>query len=249
LIVATVNTDDESVKLLSIPRDSYVYLPVVDKMDKINHAHAFGGTEATIEAVEGLLNIPVDYYAKIDFHAFVDVVNAMGGIDIEVPYEFKESDSDDKKDAIHLMEGKQKLNGEETLAFARTRKKDSDMERGKRQLEIIDAMFDKVTASSSVLKYNHIIDAIGDNTSTNMSFDDMKSYFSLLVKSKDLKVDKLSLGGIDYQPNKVYYWKLDEDELYNTTNELKRHIGLGTSDTEGSDDDTTLTGESVDGMQ
>src|SRR5699024_9863663 len=139
LIFATVNTDDESVKLLSIPRDSYVYLPVVDKMDKINHAHAFGGTEATIEAVEGLLNIPVDYYAKIDFHAFVDVVNAMGDIDIEVPYEFKESDSNDKKYAIHLMEGKQKLNGEETLALARTRKKDSDMERGKRQLEIIDA--------------------------------------------------------------------------------------------------------------
>src|SRR5699024_614464 len=105
LIFVTVNVDDKSIKMLSIPRDSYVYLPVVDKMDKINHAHAFGGTEATIEAVEGLLNIPVDYYAKIDFHAFVDVVNAMGGIYIEVPYEINESDSVVIKVAIHMMEG------------------------------------------------------------------------------------------------------------------------------------------------
>src|SRR5699024_4665355 len=146
LILATLNKDDKSINLLSIPRDSYVYIPEVGYEDKINHAHAFGGTYATIETVENLLDIPVDYYVKLNFHAFVDVIDAIGGVEIEVPYEFKESNSDDKRDSIHLYPGKQILDGEEALAMARTRKKDSDVERGKRQLEIIDSVINKATS-------------------------------------------------------------------------------------------------------
>src|SRR5699024_12827012 len=62
LILATLNREEKSVKLLSIPRDSYVYIPEVGRYDKINHAHAFGSTKAIIDAVENLLDIPVDYY-------------------------------------------------------------------------------------------------------------------------------------------------------------------------------------------
>src|SRR5690625_1854237 len=109
LMVATLNKDDKSVKLLSIPRDSYVYIPEVGYEDKINHAHAFGGTYAAIETVENLLDIPVDYYVKLNFHAFVDVVDAIGGVEVEVPYEFQESNSADKRDSIHLFPGEQNL--------------------------------------------------------------------------------------------------------------------------------------------
>src|SRR5699024_7653135 len=119
----------------SIPRDSYVYIPEVGYEDKINHAHAFGGHRATIDAVENLLDIPVDYWVKLNFNAFVDVIDAIDGIDVEVPYEFTESNSDDKRDSIHLFPGKQLVDGEEALALARTRKLDNDIERGKRQLE------------------------------------------------------------------------------------------------------------------
>src|SRR5690625_1334326 len=140
LILATLNKDDKSVKLVSIPRDSLVYIPEVGYEDKITHAHAFGGTKATIETVENKLELPVDYYVKLNFHAFVDVVNAINGVEVDVPYEFKESDSDDKRDNIHLYPGVQNLNGEEALAFSRTRYKDSDIDRGKRQLELIDSV-------------------------------------------------------------------------------------------------------------
>src|SRR5690625_7741950 len=77
LSIATVNKDDNSVKLGSIPQDSLVYIPEVGYEDKITHAHAFGGTKATIESVENKLELPVDYYVKLNFHAFVDVVNAI----------------------------------------------------------------------------------------------------------------------------------------------------------------------------
>src|SRR5690625_2459231 len=76
MVFATLNKTDKSIKLLSIPRDSLVYIPEVGYEDKINHAHAFGGTEATIETVEGLLDIPVDYYVKLNFNAFVEVIEA-----------------------------------------------------------------------------------------------------------------------------------------------------------------------------
>src|SRR5690606_21377009 len=108
-----------------------VYIPEVGYNDKINHAHAFGGPKATIETVEQLLDVPVDYYVKLNFHAFTEVVDVIGGITAEVPYELWESDSNDKKNAIHLLPGEQLLNGEQALALARTRKYDSDIERGK----------------------------------------------------------------------------------------------------------------------
>src|SRR3954470_19209550 len=96
LILATFNEKAKSVKLVSIPRDSYVNIPDYGK-DKITHAHANGGPVTTIETAEELLDIPVDFYVKLNFNAFVDVINAIGGIKVDVPYDFSESDSDEKK--------------------------------------------------------------------------------------------------------------------------------------------------------
>lgn len=226
LILATLNKDDKSVKLLSIPRDSLVYIPDVGYEDKINHAHAFGGTHATIETVEGLLDIPVDYYVKLNFRAFVDVVDAIDGVEVDVPYEFKESDSFDKRDNIHLFPGLQKLDGEEALAFARTRKKDSDVDRGKRQVELVNSVINKSTSLTQILKYDDIIDAVGDNMRTNMTFTEMKSFFSYATHSKAIDVDQLSLDGYDYQPDRTYYWQIDDQSLQNTIAKLKAHLEI-----------------------
>lgn len=226
LILATLNKNDKSVKLLSIPRDSLVYIPEVDKEDKINHAHAFGGTFATITTVERLLDIPVDYYVKLNFRAFVDVVDAIDGVQVDVPYEFKESDSFDKRDNIHLYPGFQKLNGEEALAFARTRKKDSDFNRGERQLELMNAIIDKSTSLTQILNYDDIIKAVGDNLSTNMTFTEMKSFFSYATHGKGIDVEQVTLEGYDYQPAGVYYWQIDDNSLYSTIAKLKSHIEI-----------------------
>src|SRR5699024_7601359 len=112
LILATLNKDEKSVKLLSIPRDSYVEVPGYNKT-KINHAHSHGGPQLTIETVENLFDIPVDYFVKINFEAFIDVVDALNGITVDVPYELKEQNSKDKAGAIHLQPGEQLLDGEE----------------------------------------------------------------------------------------------------------------------------------------
>jgi LCP family protein required for cell wall assembly len=226
LMLATFNKEESSVNLLSIPRDSYVYIPEVGYQDKITHAHAFGGHKATIETVENLLDIPVDYYVRLNFHAFVEVIDALGGIEMDVPYEFKESDSMDQRDSIHLKPGLQTVNGEEALALARTRKLDNDIERGKRQMEIIEAVADKAFSLDSVLNYDDILVAVGDNMTTNMTFDDMKTFISYGSNITSNNITTHTLEGTDYQPGSIYYYALDEVALEETKGELQSHLDI-----------------------
>ncbi|GGA64897.1 LCP family protein [Ornithinibacillus halotolerans] len=234
LILATLNKKDKSVKLVSIPRDSYVYIPEVGYNDKINHAHAFGGPKATIETVEQLLDVPVDYYVKLNFHAFTEVVDVIGGITAEVPYELWESDSNDKKNAIHLLPGEQLLNGEQALALARTRKYDSDIERGKRQMEIVKATIKKSLQANNILKLDNVIEAVGSNMTTNMSFSDMKSLVSYVTSGGNLDFETMTLAGESYMPASIWYWKLDELALEETKETLKEHLEVKTTLTDSS---------------
>ena len=224
LILATLNVEENSVKLLSIPRDSLVYIPHTGKYDKINHAHAFGGPKATIEAVEHTFEIPVDYFVRLNFHAFVDVVDALGGIEFDVPYEFKESNSNDKRDSIHLYPGLQTVNGEEALAIARTRKKDNDIERGKRQQQLMQAILKKTVSIGSIPKIGSVIEAIEDNMSTSISMSDMMGFASYGI-SGDLKLETLNLKGHDLWTD-YYYYQLDEEHLELTKQTLQHHLGL-----------------------
>lgn len=232
LMVATFNKDEKSINLVSIPRDSLVYIPYVGYEDKINHAHYFGGTEAAIETVENLLDIPIDYYVKLNFHAFVDVVDALNGITVDVPYELKESNSMDKRDSIHLLPGEQTVDGEEALALARTRKLDNDIERGKRQQEIMKAVINKATSVNSILNYDDVLEAVGDNMETNMTFSDMKTFITYGTSAGKLSIDTHTLEGDDYKPGGVYYWALDQIALEETKNMLKDHLDISTSTVE-----------------
>lgn len=232
MIFATLNKKKESVKLVSIPRDSYVYIPEVDYKTKINHAHAHGGTKAAIDTVENLFELPVDYYIKLNFEAFIDVIDTLNGIEFDVPYEFEEQDSKDKANAIHLMPGEQMLNGEEALALARTRKQDGDVARGKRQTEIINAIVKRSVSITSLLKLNDLIDAVATNISTNLTFKDMKSLVAYSSSTGDLDIKSYSIDGTDYQPSDVYYWLLDDESLYDTKNLLREHLELPTIEPE-----------------
>lgn len=246
LMVATLNNEDKTVKLLSIPRDSKVYIPEVGYRDKITHAYGHGGTRVTIETVENLLEVPIDYYVKMNFDAFIDVVDALGGIEVEVPYERIEKDENDKN-TIHLKPGLQELDGRHALALARTRYVDNDIERGKRQQMILQSIIKKAASASSFTKYGDVIDAVGDNMKTDMTFDEMIAFFNY-IKGGIPQVDSLTLSGYDDMSTGVYYWQLDEEDLEETRDLLKSHLGLTTdtsnlSDGSSSIPDTTHTAQ------
>ena len=129
MIFSTLNPDTQQLRMLSIPRDTISYIPKVGYYDKITHAHAYGGPIASMDAVEGTLNVPVDYYVRINMEAFVDAVNELDGIYYDVPYNLNEPNTNDTG-KIKVKKGYQKLNGDEALAVARTRHNDSDLKRG-----------------------------------------------------------------------------------------------------------------------
>lgn len=226
LMLATFNKKAKSVKLLSIPRDSYVYVPELDKKDKITHAHANGGVKSTIETVEGFLDIPVDYYVKMNFNAFIDVVDTLGGIEVEVPYALSEKDSKDRHNAINLKPGLQELDGEEALALARTRYHDNDIERGKRQQEILKAILKKAISVQAISKYADVMEAVGNNLATDISFSEMKSFLSYASAGTNLDIETLTLSGEDDYAGKMYIYSLDEEALDNTILALKVHLQL-----------------------
>lgn len=259
LLLATFNKDSKTVKLLSIPRDTYAYIPVEKKKDKITHAHAYGATkngkdggpQASIDAVEKLLNVPVDYFVKFNFKSFMKIVDDLGGIEVDVPVEFTEQDSNDTADAIHLKKGVQKLNSEEALALARTRHIDSDAMRGQRQQLVIEAILKKLTSVGSVTKVGNIIDDINGQFVTNLTFDDMLSFYKY---GSDSEIEKLQIQGEDCYMAKgddtcsqsagggrTYYYNPDKKELANVTNQLRAHLGLPAYTKTDSDSKKTST--------
>ncbi|HDX9652403.1 MULTISPECIES: LCP family protein [Bacillus] len=259
LLLATFNKDSKTVKLLSIPRDTYTYIPVEKKKDKITHAHAYGSTkngkdggpQASIDAVEKLMNVPVDYFVKFNFKSFMKIVDDLGGIEVDVPVEFTEQDSNDTADAIHLKKGVQKLNSEEALALARTRHIDSDAMRGQRQQLVIEAILKKLTSVGSVTKVGNIIDDINGQFVTNLTFDDMLSFYKY---GSDSEIEKLQIQGEDCYMEKgddtcsksagggrTYYYNPDKKELATVTNELRTHLGLPAYTKADSDSKKTST--------
>ncbi|OIK16344.1 transcriptional regulator [Bacillus sp. MUM 116] len=232
LMVATFNKKDKSIKLLSIPRDSYVHIPEKNIYTKITHAHAYGGVKLTLDTVEELLDMPINYYVKMNFNAFMDIIDALGGIDVNVPYTFTEQDSQDRKGAITLEKGMQHLDGEQALALARTRHYDSDIYRGKRQQEIMKAILSQATSVKSVANYSKVIEAIGRNMETDLTFDQMLSFLNY-IQAGGLDTESLNLKGSDSRINGIYYYQLDQASLDETKLILKNHL-LGKTSTTSS---------------
>ncbi|WP_208560815.1 LCP family protein [Marinilactibacillus kalidii] len=171
IIVATINPDEESVKMLSIPRDTMIDLPDSTRSEKINALYTFYGISGTIDYVEEYLDIPISYYATLNFKGLVDLVDAVGGVTVDSQLSFTVQDSTEKSNAIEIEEGLQKLDGEHALGYARMRKQDprGDWGRQERQREVIQALSKELLSVNSFVNFSPIMEAISPNFQTNLS--------------------------------------------------------------------------------
>lgn len=226
IILATFNKEAGSVKLLSIPRDSRVEIVGRDSQDKINHAHAFGGLDMTIATVENLLDIPVDYFVKLNFDSFVEIIESLGGVEVEVPFTFTEMDNDDRLDAITINEGTQLLNGEEALAYARMRHKDprGDIGRGERQQQILAAIIKKSASFSTITKFDEILESVEKNLATNLSFGNILSLHS--YRSGFSNIETVNIEGGNATIDGVYYYELEPDSVKQVSSVLSEHLEI-----------------------
>ena len=166
IIVLTVNPNNNSVKMLSIPRDTRTNIIGKGKEDKINHAFAFGGVPMAMDTVENFLDIPIDYYMQINMEGFKDIVDAVGGVEVQNNLDFTSNN-------FHFAKGEITLNGEEALSFSRMRYEDprGDFGRQSRQRQIIQAVINKGVSLSSLTNFSDISTAIGKNIKTNLTFE------------------------------------------------------------------------------
>ena len=207
MIFSTLNTEKEQIRMLSIPRDTISYIPKVGYYDKIAHAHAYGGPKSSMDSVEATLNVPVDYYVRINMEAFVDAVNELGGIEYDVPYDINEPNTDDSG-KIKVKKGHQNLNGDEALAVARTRHQDSDLKRGQRQMDLIKKLFAKAQKADSISKLDDVVEIVGKNAKHNLSYKEIKVLATSYLKD-DIEIKSTQLEGKDDYLNGIYYYNPD----------------------------------------
>ncbi|UNB45531.1 LCP family protein [Staphylococcus coagulans] len=224
MILSTLNPDKHQIRLLSIPRDTLSYIPKVGYFDKITHAHAYGGPESSMDAVETELNVPVDYYVRINMDAFADTVDELGGIEYNVPYDLNEPNTKDKG-RIKLKKGKQKLNGDEALAITRTRKQDSDLKRGERQMEVLKILFRKAQETNSLHKLDDIIEIVGKNSKHNLNYSEIRALATNYL-ANDVTIKSQQLKGENELLNGIYYINPDVDDLIKTSNLLREDLEL-----------------------
>lgn len=224
MILSTFNADKEQIRMLSIPRDTISYIPEVGYYDKITHAHAYNGPTASMDSVEATLNVPVDYYARINMEAFVDAVDELGGIEYDVPYNISEPNTNDTG-KIKVKKGHQKLNGDEALAVARTRHQDSDLKRGQRQMDLIKKLFIKAQKADSFSKLDDVIEIVGKNAKHNLSYKEVKALATSYLKD-DVKIKSKQLEGQDDYLNGVYYYNPNIKNIQDTANLLRSDLNL-----------------------
>lgn len=168
-ILMVVNPVDKKILLVSTPRDYYVPLSISNGVkDKLTHAGIYG-TDISIDTLEMLYDVDIDYYIKVNFSSFVKIVDALGGIEVNSDYSFTSDDG------YKYSKGINKLNGVKALSFARERNAFSsgDRQRGKNQMAVISAIIDKITSPSILKNYASLMDSIKGCMQTSLSTQDI----------------------------------------------------------------------------
>lgn len=248
LILITFNPKTLNATMLSIPRDSYVPIACWPSKaeNKITHAAGYGN-DCMMNTIENYLDINIDYYAKINFKGLVKLVDAVGGVDINVEQQLCTDDSS-RGSEICINPGYQTLNGEQALVYARNRKAlvNGDFGRNQHQQEIIMALANKVKTINSVGKFNDILNTVSNSLDTNLTPKQMLSFYNIGkdIMKKSLSSDEVNIVNIqqlylsgtsqmiydermrmvlyDYVPN-----KLSRDDIVKA---MKENLGLEESE-------------------
>lgn len=201
-IVLIVNPLANHIEMVSIPRDSFVPNPALNYAnDKLTHL-GLNGVENSMKGIEEVFGFEIDYYVKLNFFSVIDIIDAIGEIEVDVPISFCEQDENRsfaEEDLICLNEGVQKVNGKQALAFARHRKSYTDIMRGKAQQEVIKGIINVLTTPSGVANINNVLKIATKAISTNMPMDQVTNFVSAqLDHLKPWTIDSITLeNGVD----------------------------------------------------
>lgn len=193
-IIMTVNPMTKKIVLTTTPRDFYVTIPGVsgEARDKLTHAGIYG-VDASINTLENLYGIDIQYYARVNFDSVVQIVDAVGGVDVESEEAFITTVG-----GYSIGQGNNHLDGKQALAFVRERYNvaGGDNQRGKNQQKVITAILKKVMSPSLLMNFNSLVASVEGSVQTNMSHEEMQELVSSqLASGVDFQIESLAASG------------------------------------------------------
>ena len=232
MILVTVNPQTRETTIMSLERDILTNITQDGEtvQAKLNAAYAQGGAELAIETIQDLMNIHIDRYAMINMKGLVQLVDKVGGITVNNPFDFDISIEENEPEyTAKIPPGRQEIDGEQALVYSRMRYQDpeGDYGRQKRQREVIEKIIKKVLTLDGLSNYQGIIEAVSDNMQTNISLDtdslmQLMGYRDALknIRMEQLKGEDATLAdGGSYQI-------VDAKHLLKMQNILRKSLGL-----------------------
>ena len=250
-ILAVVNPKTKRVALINTPRDYYVDLAGTDSKDKLTHAGLYG-VETSMATLGNLYGVNVEHYIRINFAGFINIIDAIGGVDVYSDQAFTSVGSPGYYDPTTFAEGWNHLDGKSALAFARERHAfaSGDIQRGINQMKVIDAMVNKLKSPALLMGFSKLMDAAADCFVTSLSQDQITALVRMQLSDlASWDIQSCSVTGTSGKSSKCYSAKgqslyvMKPDET--SVNEAKALIA-SVLDGEGSVSDTAQTPEKSD---
>ncbi|MCZ3621784.1 LCP family protein [Lactobacillus mulieris] len=222
MILATANPQTQKSTLTSIPRDLLADIKGDNGkyfMFRVNSAYQVGGNKAAMKTTKALLNTPINYYMEVNMKALQELVDAVGGVDVKVPFSFTYNTT--------FKKGKMHLNGKQALDYARMRKEDprGDYGRQLRQRQIIMAIVKNALSLNSISNYKKILKAFSKNVTTNMTFSDMMA-IAINYRSVANNIKSDYIHGHDAWIDGASIQVASTSELQRVSNYTRANLGL-----------------------
>lgn len=220
IIVVNFDPKTHSVKAISIPRDSKVYLPDNKGIQKINSAHALGGVNLVKKTLKETFGIKIDKYVVVHDEAVEKIVDALGGIPIYVEKKMYYNDYAGKLH-INLEKGNTVLNGNQAVGYLRYRKDGlGDIGRTQRQQWFLKSLFEKFHSPQVITKLPEVIKVANEYIKTDMSFYELSQYASMARSVDKNKIEIATLPGEPNQRGYISYWILDPAKTQEVINRM-----------------------------
>lgn len=222
IVLMSINPEDKKTVMVSIPRDTRAKIVGKNTTEKINHAYAYGGPDMAVKSLEKLMDVPVDHYVSINMDGVKTVVDELGGVTLTSNASFTTKDTEN---TYQFKKGKEyKMNGEQALAYMRSRKEEGaggDEGRQQRQQQVITVVAKEALSINSVTKLNGIFKAAQNNLKTDLSFVQLNRLKSDYDKAQD-NVERLTIDGQNALGNdNLYYFYPYENSLKDIKQKLK----------------------------
>lgn len=216
ILLASTDFDTKQIRVLSLPRDSWIphYLQgrCIREADKLGHTFIEGGVECTKETVERLLDVPIEYYVTINFEGFQQVIDALGGIEINVEKRMRYTDNWGNLH-IKLDPGLQRLNGEQAMGYARFRSDMlGDIARMSRQQEVLRAILTEMKKPENRLRLPALFRIFRENVDTNMSMDQLLALAQNMDKFEGEGMQTMTIENYGPFDGAAYLWGRDSHQ-------------------------------------